>query len=761
MHTIGLINDLTVVLICASLVSLLFTQLKWPVFLGYIVSGLLVGPNLFPFSPVSDLHNIEQLSQLGIIFLMFHIGMEFDLKKMRQVLLPALLAVGIQTATFIFIGLQTAPLFGQGSLFGIFLGCLLAISSSMVTVSILHDLKCMKQPHAQIAIAILIFEDILAITMLVVLSGIAVSNTISISTITKVTFFILVFVAVVFFLGKLLASKAINFLADQKNEELITLTAVAFVLGISLLTVKFQFSEALGAFLAGSILAQSRLITKIKHAVEPLRNVFTSIFFVSIGILVQPALILQEWYIIFGMSVLVILIKIITVWLGLVLGGITPATGFRTSVVKSQIGEFSFIIVALAIQLQVADKSFMTIAVGISVLTSIMSQLLSTKVDRILQRISPSLPDVLVNLHHYHQSMVEGLQLRLRRNEFLHLIRTPLLHLLFHILFISGLIISSYFLVMALNDFEPLQKYTTWVSAGIWLITAAALLPFGSATIKNIHLLVVMSTEAAFFNTGIFRNVEGRFRTLLHNVISAAVIIAMAGFYFSMAASYMPKGTALAAFIVVTTVAFIFFWGRIILLNKHIETMFIKSFERQLSKEEAERKKEMNKIAEKYEWPVSISEVEIDSASYACGKKIRNLNIRSISGATIIGISRNDVIQYDPGADTMLFPQDHVFLFGDQEQTEQAASLLLQQQHETAAPSELTIEIERIYINQDSDLNEATLAGANLRQRYGLTVLGVQRGEKRITSPRPDFIIKPGDILFVIGNVASISELQK
>ncbi|MBU0959948.1 MAG: cation:proton antiporter, partial [Proteobacteria bacterium] len=311
MHAIGLINDLTVVLICASLVSLLFTQLKWPVFLGYIVSGLLVGPNLLPFSPVSDLNNIEQLSQLGIIFLMFHIGMEFDLKKMQQVLLPALLAVAVQTATFIFIGLQAAPIFGQGSLFGIFLGCLLAISSSMVTISILQDLKSMEKPHAQMAIAILIFEDILAITMLVVLSGIAVSNAISLTTITKVTFFILIFVVIVFFLGKLLASKAINFLADQKNEELITLTAVAFVLGISLLTVKFHFSEALGAFLAGSILAQSKLIKKIEHAVEPLRNVFTSIFFVSIGILIQPSLILQKWHIILGMSVLVVLIKIV------------------------------------------------------------------------------------------------------------------------------------------------------------------------------------------------------------------------------------------------------------------------------------------------------------------------------------------------------------------------------------------------------------------------------------------------------------------
>lgn len=332
---------------------------------------------------------------------------------------------------------------------------------------------------------------------------------------------------------------------------------------------------------------------------------------------------------------------------------------------------------------------------------------------------------------------------------------------MFHILFISGLIISSYFLVKVVVAHNPLDTYTAWASSLIWLITAAALLPFGSAVIKNIHLLVVVSTEAAFINTSIYRKVEGRFRTLLHNVISAAVIIAMAGFYFSMAASYMPKGTALAAFMLVTTVSFLFFWGRIMLLNKHIETLFIKSFEMQLNREEAERKRELSKIAEKYQWPVSIREVEIDSASMACGKKIRDLNVRGLSGATIIGISRNGLIQYDPGAETMLFPQDHLFLFGDQEQTETATNLLLQKQTGEGSPPEQTIEIERIYINQESDLHEETLAGANLRQCYGLTVLGIQRGEQRITSPQPDFIIKSGDILFVIGNVNSINILQE
>lgn len=761
MHAIGLINDLTIVLICAALVSLLFTRLKWPVFLGYIVSGLLIGPNLLPFSPVSDLQNIEQLSQLGIIFLMFHIGMEFDLKKMRQVLLPAVLAVGVQTAVFIFIGLQIAPIFEQGSLFGMFLGCLLAISSSMVTVSILQDLKCMDKPHAQIAIAILIFEDILAITMLVVLSGIAVSDSISIATVSKVTFFILVFVVMVFFLGKILAAKAINFLAIQKNEELITLTAVAFVLGISLLAVKFHFSEALGAFLAGSILAQSKLIKKIEHAVEPLRNVFTSIFFVSIGILIQPKLILQEWYIILGMSLLVVLLKIVSVWLGLVLGGMKPETSFRASIVKSQIGEFSFIIVSLAIYLKVADASFMTIAVGISVLTSIMSQLLSIKVNTILRHVTSHVPETLVNLHRYHQSMMEGLRIRLSRNDLIYLVRRPMLHLLFHVLFTSGLIISAYFLVKATGSYEPLQDYTVWISSGIWLLTAAALLPFASSIIKDIKLLVVVSTEAAFSNIGVFQQMEGKFLAILNNMISAGVIIAVAGFYFSMAATYMPKGVALVAFITVTAASFLFFWGRITLLTRRIESLFVQSFEKQLSREEEERHRELSDIAKKYPWPVHISEVEINSTSNACGRKICDLNIRGTTGATIIGISRNDFMQYDPGPETMLFPQDHLLLFGDQKQIEQAASLLTQQRTEGESPKERTIEIERIFVSQVSDLSNKTLAGANLRQHYGLTVLGIQRGEQRITSPKPDFIIEAGDMLFVIGNVGGINELQR
>ncbi|MBU1640358.1 MAG: cation:proton antiporter [Proteobacteria bacterium] len=761
MHEIGLVNDFTLVLLCAALVSLVFSKLQWPVFLGYIASGLLVGPNLFAASPISDIHNIEQLAQLGIIFLMFYIGMEFDLKRMRQVLLPSLSAVVLQTALFVFIGLQIAPLFKQGSLFGLFLGCLLAISSSMVTISILRDLKSLDTPHGQMAVGILIFEDILAITMLVVLSGVAVSSVVSFMAIAKVAFLILVFVVGIYYLGKLLSPKVINFLDRQGSEELITLSAVAFVLAVSLLAVKFHFSEALGAFLAGSILSQSKLIKKIEHAVEPLRNVFTAVFFVSIGILIQPRLIVDIWPAIVGMGLMVVVVKIASVWLGLVLVGQKTDTSFRAAVVKAQIGEFSFIIVALAINLKVADPSFMTIAVGVSVLSAILSQLLASNVEPLIEHTAKRLPRLLVTFHRYYETLFEGLQLRLSRNELLALIRRPLLAIIFYIILMTGLMITAYFLVDFAGNVPRYAAYSGWLSLAIWLLAAIALLPFGSAIVRNIDDLVVMVTEAAFANIDILKQIERRFLRLLHAVVSVAVITLVAAFYFSLAASYMPQGTALVAFLLVSLGALLFFWQRIRRLDSRIETFFMKSFEEQLTLEEVERHRQVSEIARRYPWPVHINEVEIGVDSMACGLKIGELNIRGLTGATIIGVSRHSYVHYNPSADTMIFPFDQLFLFGEKEQVNAARRLFAQEKGK--ADSDLgtsaEVKIDTIYVGHDCELNKKNLAGANLRKRYGITVLGIQRGEQQITSPPPYFIIEPGDILHVIGKTGAFCEL--
>ncbi|MEN8257706.1 MAG: cation:proton antiporter [Thermodesulfobacteriota bacterium] len=761
MHEFGLVNDFALVLLCAALVSLLFSRLKWPVFLGYIFSGLLVGPNLFAASPISNIHNIEQLAQLGIIFLMFYIGMEFDLKRMRQVFLPALTAVILQTSLFVFIGLQMAPVFEQGSLFGLFLGCLLAISSSMVTISILRDINGLDTSHGQMAVGILIFEDILAITMLVVLSGVAVSPNVSLTVIAEVAFLILVFVVGIYYLGKLLSPKIINFLARQGSEELITLCVVAFVMAISLLAVRFHFSEALGAFLAGSILAHSKLIKKIERAVEPLRNVFTAIFFVSIGILIQPRLILAIWPTIMALAVMVVVVKIASVWLGLVLAGQKTDMSFRAAVVKSQIGEFSFIIVALAIELEVADPSFMSIAVGVSVLSSMISQLLSSNVETLVSSTAKRLPPMLVTFHRYYETLFEGMRLRLKRNEVLMLSHRPLLAIIFYILLITGLMIAVSFLVDLAEKAEPLAAYQGWLSVLAWFLAAVVLLPFGSAIVRNIDELVVVMTKAAFTNIAIFKQIESRFLRLLHAVVSVAVITLVAAFYFSVAAPYMPSATPLAAFVIVSTGALLFFWQRIKRLDSHIETLFVESFEEQLDMEEAERHRQMSQISRKYPWPVHTREMKIGVDFSACGRKIGDLHIRGKTGATIIAVSRHGYVQYNPGPDTMIFPSDHLFLFGEEEQVQSALSLLSEERDETSDEGRAgEIIIETIYVSHDSELNKKNLAGAQLRQRYGITVLGIQRGEEQITSPPPYFIIEPGDILHVIGKSAAVKELE-
>ncbi|MBC8318161.1 MAG: TrkA C-terminal domain-containing protein [Desulfobulbaceae bacterium] len=222
--------------------------------------------------------------------------------------------------------------------------------------------------------------------------------------------------------------------------------------------------------------------------------------------------------------------------------------------------------------------------------------------------------------------------------------------------------------------------------------------------------LVVIMTQAVFANITVFKQVEGRFLTLINTLVSVGVITTLAAFYFSIAASYMPSGTPFAAFIVVSAGSLLFLWQRIKLLDNRIETLFLESFEEQLNKEEIERRHKMNEIARQYPWPVEISELEILSGSESCGKKIRALQIRSLTGATIIGVSRQDYVQYNPGIDTMIFPNDHLFLFGKEDQIKAARSLLTREKTESDDDvNRGKIKIDTLYIGLDSELNHKSL----------------------------------------------------
>lgn len=747
---------------CAAGVTLIFKRLKLPVFLGYLLSGFLVGPNLWDQSPVHDLETIQALSELGVVFLMFSLGLEFDLRRLRAVLGPALLAIILQTILMLFIGSQAAPLLGWNVTQGLFLGSILAISSSMVTVAILKELGRWQKPHAQLAVGVLILEDILAIALLVILSGVGVTGRLNWSNVAAVTFLICLFVVFFYFVGKLMAPRLLASLEKYASRELVTICVVALMLGMCFLAELFGLSVALGAFLAGSILSQTRLTEDIEHSTEPLRHTFCAVFFVSAGMLIDPETLWDNALVIVLLTLAMQPMKVLSVWLGFFLTGQRTDTSLRAATVKSQIGEFSFIIAALGQQLNVTDDSLMSIAVGVSVLSTGGSIILAKRADGLHRWFARRAPNGMKTAGRFYANLLDHMGTQAERAVLLRLIKRPTLQMLFNFLLLNAFVLIAYVATGQAEQRVEDPMIAAGVGLGVWIIVAIVSLPFITAMIRNLNAIVMMVLDT-LLSTGATRSfIQGRVRNIFNGVIVFAGIVLVGGFYLSAAAQFLPSGMALAAFLSLIVLSALFFWKRIIRFNSQLEYLFMESFNQRVVDEEAVRRANtLSQIEKHYPWPVSVEEIHVPAGARVCGKTLRDTNLRAETGASAVALARAGQVLYDLDPDEVIFPGDHWYVFGNATQTQSARNLFTESGGlPTATQAAPELKIEKLYVNRDSQLVDETLASSQLRQKHGVTVLGIQRGERRITSPAPEEIIHAHDVLYVVGETNAIKALE-
>ena len=765
-ETSTLIKDLAILIVAAGVVTLIFHLLRLPLLIGYLVAGFLVGPHfpLFGAGFIENSHIINQLSELGVVFLMFYMGMEFDLRKLKVVFTPAVVAVGLQSIMALFLGLMTAPFMGWSQMDGLFLGGLLAISSSMVTIEVLRSQGNLKRNYAQLAIGFLILEDILAVLLLVILTGVGVTGRFNWVELWQVSFLVGVFVVVIYFVGKLLARQLLRLLEIVGSVELITLAMVGLVLGVGELAVQFHFEIALGAFLAGSLVSQSSLIPEIKRSTEPFRHLFTAVFFATVGMLVNLQLLLERWLPIVVVSFFVIVGKGIACWFGVFLTGKSSRMGFRASVSKAQIGEFSFIIVALGQKLGVTDPGLTAFAVGVALVTILISPIISGKADFLYEFFEKRMPTAFTQMGRFYHNLLEIVSRRFNKIMLFKLIQRPLLQVLAYFFLFNGVILLSSLLARKVEGIAALSPYLLWIQIGIWLLGALLCLPFLIAIIRHIDVMILLLSEAIFSSDReALSYVKRRMRNIFHTVCFGFVSIGFSIFYLAAAAQYFPSGVVLGAFVVSVVGVGIFFWRRIVHLNSRLEFLFIETFNQQQHSEEEKRKEEvLRKISEKYPWPVSVMEVTVEDKSMVAWKKISEINLRNQTGVSIIGISRGSHTLYDPSPEIPLFPGDHIVFLGTKEQNEKAKVVLSKRGSEVAPlqPSQ-GLEISQIYLERDCSIVGESLAGADLRKDYGINVVGIQRGEEQITTPASEEILQAEDILLVTGFANKIEKFRE
>lgn len=753
-----LVHDLGIVLAAAALVALLFQYLKLPLIFGYMLAGMLLGPNIFPDPIVRSLDTVQELSELGVVFLLFFIGLEFNLQRVSKIIGPALLALILQTIGMVYLAKLFGPILGWDSMKSIFFGCVLAISSSMVTVRVLRDLNRMKLPHANLSIGILILEDILAVILLVVLTGVAVNKRFEWEAAWLLTFVMGIFVVVVYYVGKLVAPRILKMLEKTVDMELLTIFTVGFVLGIGVLALQLNFSLALGAFLAGAILSDSRLADKIEQANKPIHDLFSAIFFVSIGVLIDPLLLLENIKWIALLTVLVIFGKIFTCYFGLFLSGQPSRTSFRASVAKAQIGEFSFIIAELGRNLGVTNDQVTGIAFGVALFSILLTPVLSRPSEEIHSAIASRIPSSIQSYGKFYQSLLRAISGALSRNAFIRLSRRPMMQITAYFFILNGIIFGASMVTGMTTEMD----YYSWISAGIWVLAAVLCTPFLIAIIRNVNALVFMLMDATFASSATRPMVQGRIRGILNAAIFTALMALAGGLFLSAAASHLPKGTALLLFSGLIIVLAAFFWAQMIRLNSRLEFMFMEGFNQQTRTLEQERRDAvMQEISQKYPWPVNLLEIDIAPGTVACGKSIAEISLREKTGANVIALGRDGHHLFDPNPETTLFPHDQLIVLGTEEQNRRALSYLSNKRKAQAVDEGPgNILIERVYLDRESKITDDTLAGANIRRRYNVNIVGIQRGKNRITSPKADEILKAGDVLIVVGQQQDIERFR-
>src|SRR5262245_39166991 len=293
MHAITFLQDLAAVMIVAGLVTVIFHRFKQPVVLGYIIAGAIIGPHTPPFPLIKDEETINTLAELGVVLLMFSLGLEFSLRKLKRVGGTALIASSVEIVLMLGVGYHIGRFFGWTTMDGIFLGAMISISSTTIIIKALAELGKSKEKFAELIFGILIVEDILAIVMIAVLSGIAMTGSLRIADVGMAMGKLGIFLATAVVAGLIAVPRLLSYVTRFKSNEMLLITVLGLCFGSALLAVKLGYSVALGAFIMGAVIAEAREIGRVETLIEPIRDMFSAIFFVSIGLLIDPKMLAQ------------------------------------------------------------------------------------------------------------------------------------------------------------------------------------------------------------------------------------------------------------------------------------------------------------------------------------------------------------------------------------------------------------------------------------------------------------------------------------
>lgn len=752
MHAHSILTDLAWIMLSAAVAALIFQRFKIPLLLGYLAAGFLVGPHLGLWPALVTLENVQELSELGVIFLLFYIGLEFDLTRLRQALGPALSALILQTLLMLFVGMEASRWLGLSTMDGWFLGGLLSISSSMVSVKLIRERNLIHRPYANLTIGVLVLEDILAIILLVLLGGMAVEGQMNIEAVGRSVLFIGIFVIIVFLLGKLGAQRLMKILEARGSTEMITLTALGLIFALGLLARQFDFSWALGGFLAGAILSESQLAKRIEELTEPLRDLFSALFFVTVGMLIDPKALLDHLPAILGLSLLVIACKFSSCWLGFFLTGKPALDSTRAALIKSQIGEFSFVIVAIGAKYGATSSELQSIVSGIAFVTILATPTLVHNEARLLKLANRLSPNAAKEFCALYSQWIGTLSLSVGRSAFLKLAKKPITLISIHFFIIVAIIIGAGVVSRWATVPDILPMPQALFQQSIFILSVLICLPFLVDTMRNLNVLVWIFSDSALSRPAFQQFSQGIYRSAFNGLILMLLLFFYGTVFLLVAAPYFPTGAAIVAFLASTGIVGWIFWKKLARMHHNWETAVVRSMKSAAQERIATKiSTNLESLKSRQPWNVNVQSVVLEPNSEWAGSKVKETNLRAKTGTLIAGIERGgfEIVSIDPN--TKLYPQDRIFLLGEPDQIEQARTFLNTSGGESDSFREAFV-FTREVIPPRCDWHGMRIEDTRIRTRFNVTIVGIQKGDLRIVGPSPQEILEEGDLILVMGS---------
>lgn len=742
-----LVKDLALILMVAGIVTLLFKKLKQPLVLGYIVAGFLVSPHMPYTMSVIDDNDIQTWADIGVIFTLFSLGLDFSFKKIVKMGASPIISTVVIVFCMMMLGISVGHGFGWNKMDCIFLGGMLAMSSTTIIYKAFDDMGLRQQKFAGMVMSVLILEDILAIVMMVMLSAIAGGSTPDgeqmFESVIKIVFFLILW----FIVGIFAIPLFLRSVRKLINSETLLIVSLGLCCGMAVLSTKVGFSSAFGAFVMGSILAETIEAEKIIKLVEPVKNLFGAIFFVSVGMLVDPQILVDYALPILALVLTILIGQAVLGTFGFMLGGESLKSAMRCGFSMAQIGEFSFIIASLGLSLGVTGHFLYPVVVAVSVITTFLTPYMIKLSVPCYGYVERHLPENLINtLNNISMNNAPAQESKWKRL----ITQMAFNTLVYSILSTACIVLMFTFFLPFIRKVMPGMHW--WANGICGLLTVFVISPF-------LRAMIMKKNHSKEFVALWHENRMNRFPLIFTILVRAVIAIAFL-FYIC---NYLSRFTnALMISLATAMVMLMVVSRRLKKRSIRMEKMFVQNLRsREIEAQVLGMRKPLYE-GRLLDRDVHISDIDVPADTAWAGKSLRELGLSNLYGVHVSSILRGHRRINIPGGDDKVFPGDRLQVIGSDEQLT-AFSKAVSGNVTEADPDveKREMHLRQIVIDKNGRFSGRTLGESGIRDKYNCMVVGIEEGKENLSAVNASYRFRPDDIVWIVGEAPDLEAVVK